>query len=214
MRPERNLPRAFFAAVLLGLLLGPAAAQQAAEPRVKVSVAGAQVLGRADAPLTMVEYADYECGYCQQYHGSVFLQLKRDFIDTGKLRYVVRDFPLPMHRQAVPAARAARCAAEQGKFWEMREVLFKGDAPHPEAIAEAGARLGMDGARLRACATGTSQDAGIRSDIAAAQAAGVTATPTFVLGRSAGDQVEGVRFTGLAPYADFEARIRALLPKA
>jgi len=72
-------------------------------------------IGRSDAPIVMVEFTDYQCPFCQRFHLSVFEELKKNYVDTGKIRYVSRDLPLPMHPNAMSAAVAARCAGEQNK---------------------------------------------------------------------------------------------------
>jgi protein-disulfide isomerase len=82
-------------------------------------------LGLPDAPLTMVEFTDLQCPFCRQFVMTSFDDIRKNWIDTGKLRYISRDFPLDIHAQAMPAARAARCAGEQGKFWEMRLGLMR-----------------------------------------------------------------------------------------
>lgn len=205
MKPSR-----FLAA--LGLALAFAAGAQTAEPTVRIKSVGTAVLGRADAPVTMIEFSDYECTFCQQYHAVAFEAIKRDFIDSGKLRYVVRDFPLPTHRQAIVAARAVRCAGEQGRYWEMRSTVFKTtDLLDTDMLVELGRGLKLDEASLRACITSERHDAGIRKDMADAAAAGVNATPSFVLGRSVGEGVTGKRFAGAQPYAAYAERINALL---
>jgi len=184
-----------------------------AEPATRMKVDGPRVLGAADAPLTLVEFSDYECSYCQQYNVRAFGEIKRDFIDTGKVRYVVRDFPLSMHRNAFALARAARCADELGRFWEMRDALFAiSERIDLDAMAEAGAKAGLDAPALRACIQSTRFDAAIRKDMAEAEALGVNSTPSFVLGRSQGEWVEGTRFEGSQPYAAYETRIKALMP--
>jgi len=199
-----------FCLAVLGVGLASHAAAQ--DPVARVRSVGSAVLGRADAPLTMVEFSDYECSFCQQYHATAFPGIKRDFIDTGKLRYVVRDFPLPAHRLAVGAARAARCAGEEGKFWEMRGALFANtEALDADRIVELGRGLKLDEDRLRACVASDRHDEAIRADMAVAAAAGVHATPAFVLGPSDGDGVKGARFEGAQPYAAYAARINALL---
>ena len=73
----------------------------------------------------MVEFTDLQCPFCRQFAITSFDEIKKNWIDTGKLRYISRDFPLDFHAQAMPAARAARCAGEQGKFWEMRLALVR-----------------------------------------------------------------------------------------
>src|SRR5215469_7665910 len=85
------------------------------QPPQKVSMKvepGWQVLGRDDAPVTIVEFGAYQCPYCRKYHGSTYADLKKNYIDTRKVRYIMRDFPLPFHPNAGPAALAVRCAAE------------------------------------------------------------------------------------------------------
>jgi protein-disulfide isomerase len=93
-------------------------------PTAKVSVKDSPVLGSADAPVTVVEFTDYQCTYCLRFIQQTFPKLKEQFIDTGKVRWVVRDMPLGFHKNARKAAQAAHCAGEQDKFWEMRGVLF------------------------------------------------------------------------------------------
>ena len=190
-----------------------AASAQSPEPPAKIAVSGPFVLGAADAPVTLVEFSDYECSFCQRFHTQNFERLKREFVDTGKVRYVVRDFPLPMHRYAVAAARAARCAAEDNRFWEMRHALLSSEGTlNTDVIVEQGERVGLDATKLRGCLTTNRFDAAIRRDIAEARAAGISLTPSFVLGRSKGDTVEGAKLEGAQDYEYFEERIRALLP--
>lgn len=93
-------------------------------PTARVSIEDAVALGMADAPVTVVEFTDYQCPYCLRFVENTFPKLKEAFIDTGKVRWVVRDMPLGFHRNARKAAQAAHCAGEQDKFWEMRSVLF------------------------------------------------------------------------------------------
>ena len=185
---------------------------QPAAPVVRMKVASPYVLGKADAPVTMIEFSDYECSFCQQYHATAFAEIKRAFIDTGKLRYVVRDYPLPFHPNAIHAARATRCAAEQGRYWEMRGALFANtERLDVDAMVAMGGALKLDEAALRACILNSRNDPGIRKDIIDANAAGVNSTPTFVIGRSRGDSVEGSLVAGSQPFANYEARIKALL---
>ena len=189
-----------------------AAGAQAPDPPAKLAVAGSFALGAADAPVTLVEFSDYECSFCQRFHAQNFERLKREFIDTGKVRYVARDFPLPMHRFAVPAARAARCAAEHSRFWEMRHALLSSEGTlNADLIVEHGERLGLDAGRLRECLTTSRFDAAIRRDISEGRGAGISLTPSFILGRTRGEAVEGVRLEGAQDYAYFQQRIQELL---
>ena len=85
---------------------------------------GEPTLGRDSAPITIVEFSDFECTYCRRFHKQVFPKLKSQYIDTGLVRFVHKDLPLPFHRHALPAAAAARCAGEQNRYWEMYAALF------------------------------------------------------------------------------------------
>ncbi|HUP98357.1 MAG TPA: thioredoxin domain-containing protein [Usitatibacter sp.] len=206
------MPTTFVARALAMALAVLAFTTYAADPPARMRVEGPFVLGAADAPVTLVEFSDYECSFCQRYHMQAYERIKREFVDTGKVRYVVRDFPLPMHRHAVTAARAARCAAEDQRFWEMRHALLASEGTlNLDAIVERGESLGLDTAKLRTCATSTRFDNAIRRDLQDARDAGVSLTPSFVLGLSKGDAVEGVRLEGAQDFEYFEERIRALL---
>ena len=90
----------------------------------QIGIGGNPALGDPAAPVTIVEFIDYQCPYCQGYAKNTFPRLKASYIDTGKVRYVARDFPLAKHERARPAAIAAACAGEQGWFWEMHDALF------------------------------------------------------------------------------------------
>jgi len=105
---------------------GGRVAQQPSKPTTaRVSIKGKQVMGAADAPVTVVEFADYQCPFCLRFTKTAFPLLKQKYIDTGKVRWVALNLPLPFHKDARKAAQAAHCAGEQDKFWEMRELLFR-----------------------------------------------------------------------------------------
>jgi protein-disulfide isomerase len=171
------------------------------------------MLGRPDAPLTLVEFTDLECPYCRAFHVGTFEQLKRDYIDTGKLRFFSRDFPLDFHRNARPAALAVRCAGEQGKFWEMRHgVTLNAAALSGEVYDKLARELGLDAPRFASCITADRYRAEIDRDVADALGAGVSGTPTFVLGATRpGTSVEGQRIVGALPFPMFDTQIKTLL---
>jgi protein-disulfide isomerase len=170
------------------------------------------VVGRADAPVTIVEFSDLQCPHCARNALNTFPQIKRNYIDTGKVRYVVRDLPLDMHPFAMPAAVATRCAGEQGKFWEYRHAVYDRqddlDAAPYDALA---AQLGLDVPRFAACQKDSAQADAVRADVQLAGSNGITSTPTFVVGRIVNGRFEGEAFAGAKPYVDFAARIDAVL---
>ena len=91
-------------------------------------LADQRILGSADAQVMIIEFTDLQCPYCARFARDTWPLLRERYVDTGKVRFATRDLPLPMHEFAVPAAVAARCAGEQGRFWEFREALFAAQA--------------------------------------------------------------------------------------
>ena len=171
-----------------------------------------QSLGSADAPLTMVEFTDLQCPYCRQFAVATFDEIKKNWIDTGKLRYVTRDYPLDFHPQAMPAARAARCAGEQGKFWDMRLALVRNaNLLSADYIRKTAADLKLDAAAFSSCAASSKYDAEIRADMQEGARLGIDGTPMFVIGRTTPGGIEGPMIVGALPYAQFEQRLRDLL---
>ena len=189
--------------------------QQQAPPQpiiAKVTNLKGYVLGRADAPLTMVEFTDLQCPFCRQFVTTSFDEIKKNWIDTGKLRYISRDFPLDFHAQAMPAARAARCAGEQGKFWEMRLGLMRNaNLLTPEYIARTASDLKLDARGFASCSASTKYDADIQAETTEGARLGVGGTPTFIIGRTSATSVEGPMLVGALPYAQFDAKLKALL---
>jgi len=143
-------------------------------------------------------------------------QIETDYIKTGKVKYVVMDFPLEaIHANAFKAAEAARCAMDQGKFWEMHSRLFANQrALTPEQLPKHAEALGLDVPTFKACLDGGKYAAEIRKGLAEGQKAGVTGTPGFFLGMTnpsdAHVTVLGA-ITGAQPYANFKAAIDGLL---
>ena len=180
---------------------------------VRTSVADAPFLGRADAPVTLVEFSDYQCPFCQRFFATTLPALKKDYIDTGKLRFVYRDFPLEMHAHAREAAVAARCAGEQGKYWEMHDALFQYQAAlAPAQLAERARALGLDSSRFDQCLTSGRHTASIERGLADGAAAGVQGTPGFVVGKTQpGDTIQGTPIRGAQPLEMFRRIIEQLL---
>ena len=180
--------------------------------RAKLALAGFQMLGAKDAPLTLVEFTDYQCPFCRQFHVNVFSELKKNYIDTGKVRFYSRDLPLDqIHPNAVRAAQAARCAADQGQFWKLRDVM--GANPDKlgleDLVAEAG-DLKMDTKAFRGCVESQKYKEAVQTDVLEAMKIGAEATPTFVLGKSTPEGVDGELIVGSQPYTEFVKAISKL----
>jgi protein-disulfide isomerase len=192
----------------------PAPPSQQAETPVTVRLAGNPSLGAAEAPLTLVEFSDYQCPFCRRFVETTLPELKRDYIDTGKLRYVFRDFPLDqLHPQARKAAEAARCAGEQGKFWEMHDLLFRNQkALQLEALTGYARQLGLQAPAFEACLAQGKYAPAIQQDLTAGTAAGVHGTPGFVLGTPQPDgTIQGIALRGAQPIAAFRQAIARVL---
>jgi len=171
-----------------------------------------QALGSGAAPLTMVEFTDYQCPYCRRFQAEVWPRLKREYVDTGKLRFIVRDLPLPFHAGAKPAAEAAHCAGEQGKFWPMHDALLATGADlSAKGIEHRAGALGLDVGRFDACVAGGKYAAAIERNAAQAHALGLRGTPAFVIGRVQHGELQGWPIEGALPYEEFDALLRQVL---
>lgn len=195
-------------------LLEKQAAGKAPEAPTKatLNLTGMQMLGSKDAPLTMVEFTDYQCPFCQKFHTTVFSDLKKNFIDTGKVRFYSRDLPLDsLHPNAIRAAQAGRCAADQGQFWTLRNLMGsnpdKLDLDHLTSFA---ADLKMDTIAFRTCLESERYKTVVQNDAAEAIKIGAQATPTFVIGKSTADGVDGEIVVGALPYVSFEQKLKSL----
>jgi len=193
----------------------PSSQRKSPSLAVRISIADRPVLGEPDAPVTMVEFVDYECPYCRRFFEGAYPRLKREYIDPGKLRLVLKDLPLGFHRQARPAAQAAHCAGEQGKYWPMHDKLFGGGSGlNPGALLAYGDQLSLDGTAFRECLESERHLAQIDADVAESRAAGIPGTPAFVLGPSTGEVVQGAHISGALPFPVFRGRIERLLQDA
>jgi len=184
-----------------------------AKTSATVGLGGAPMLGQADAPVTIVEFSDYQCPYCKRFTIQAFPQLKRDYIDTGKVRYVFRDFPLKqIHPQAAKAHESAHCAGEQDRYWDMHDVLFQKqkDLSLP-ALSQYADQIGLDVDTFAACLDGGQHEAAIQQDIQDGARAGVRGTPSFIIGKSgAGDTITGTIVRGAQPFTKFQQVIQAV----
>jgi protein-disulfide isomerase len=192
---------------------GPTRPQTPVANRIgKVKIGGSSALGHADAPVTIVEYTDYQCPHCGRFHASTFEELKKNYIDTGKIQFISRDLPLSFHQHALKAAQAARCAGEQDKFWQMRDLMIRNSNNlDDKAILNYAQRAQLDADKFSVCINGDRYIDEIRRETAEANSVGITGTPSFIVGRRREDSIEGDILVGALSYATLEARIQELL---
>lgn len=173
-------------------------------PRTEVSVDDDAFKGPKDAPITIVEFSDFECPYCSKAIGVVDEVVKKY---EGKVKLVFRDFPLDFHQNAKGAAMAAQCANEKGKFWEMHDAMFKDQSKLDNASLVATAKgLGLDEASFQECLSSNRFMKEVEKDMEDGKRAGVTGTPAFF--------VNGVMIEGAQPLEEFSKVIDAELARA
>jgi protein-disulfide isomerase len=213
LRADQQALRAELAEVRKVLAARPAGATAAATVTGPVDIAGLPMKGDAAAPVTLIELTDYQCPYCRRHAEGALPQIEREYVTSGKVRYLILDLPLAMHRSAPKAAEAAHCAADQGKYWEMHDALFaEQEALGLEDLRRRAVALGLDTAAFDACLQSGAHAARVAAGSAEAARLGVTGTPTFLIGRSAGATVTDIRVVrGAQPFVNFKSGIDALL---
>ncbi len=181
----------------------------------KTNINGDPYMGKADAPLVLVEFSDYECFYCARFFRETLPQIRKEYIDTGKLKHVFKDFPLRFHKKAKKAAEASLCAGEEQKYWEMHDLVFENqkqiDIPH---LINHAKTLGLKADGFEKCLNDSRYAKGVDKDINTGQKIGVRGTPSFILGRINGKgEVEGDIIRGARPYKAFKSALDAMLAK-
>ncbi|MFH1258049.1 MAG: DsbA family protein [Candidatus Micrarchaeota archaeon] len=154
--------------------------------------------GNKDAKITIIEYSDFQCPYCERFISGAYPSILSDWIDTGKAKIYFKQFPLAqIHPYAEKAAEATLCAEEQGKFWEMHDKLFANqNALTVDDLKKYAADLKLDTAKFNACLDGGTKAADVNAELQEGVANGVTGTPSFFIN---GEQVVGAQ-----PYAAFQ----------
>ena len=191
---------------------------QPASPSIfKVSISGNPVKGDPDAPVTIIEFSDFQCPFCKRFVDQTLGAIEDEYISTGKVKFVFRDLPLiSIHPNAKAAHIAAECADEQGKFWEYHDMLFKNQAKLGRLNAEElkseykmyATLLGLQVSIFEHCIFSEKIAAEIDSDLLHAGIYGITGTPTFFIG----NEEDGfVKLSGAKPFLNFQIEIDKFL---
>ncbi len=188
-------------------------------PNFDLTLAGSPSKGRSDVKLILLEFSDFECPFCGRYTRDTHDQVIKEYVDTGKIRYVFRQYPIEsLHPRALRAAEASECAHAQGKFWEYHKALFNNQQALNEPDFGRHAQvLGLNAETFQQCmAAQLKTPTKVRQDQAEGQRAGITGTPTFFLGTvtKEGKLKVARRLVGAHPIANFRTTIDALLADA
>ena len=164
---------------------------------IQIPVDGRAFLGPADAPVTIVEFTDYQCPYCGMHSRENLSRLMERYQD--QIRYVVLNFPITsIHPGAAQAGQAAECAASQGRFWEYHDMLFQNQGSQDNKGLKGMARqVGLDGDAFDICLDSGAQSQRVIEDYETGRSYGVRATPTFF--------INGRMLEGFLPFDDFKA---------
>src|SRR3984893_9158097 len=174
-----------------------------APPTAPVELTHSPVRGNRDAPVVLVEFADYQCPYCQKIHADLE-KLQKEY--GNRLAFVYKDYPLPMHPYAEKAARAARCAGTQGNFWEFHDLLFTVKKLQPADLREQARTLNLDQERFDKCVVEGLEAADVEKDADEARSLGITGTPSFF--------INGHFFSGVLSYAALHDMVEQQLARS
>ncbi len=182
----------------------------------KVSTDDDPVMGNKNAPLTIIEFSDYECPFCKRSFSDVLPNLKKDYIDTGKVKLVYRDFPLGFHQNAQKESEAAECARSQGGdlvYYKYHDQIFTKTTSNGTGLAldqlpVIAKDLGLNVNQFQQCLDSGKYKNEVAKDIADGSAVGVSGTPTWFIGKSSSSgTIEGTTVVGAQPYAAFKTII-------
>lgn len=177
------------------------------------------VKGDRKARLVLVEFSDFQCPFCARFVRETLPEIEKDYIKTGKLKYVFRDFPITSaHKDAFKAALAAGCALDQGKYWEMHDRLFENPTSFTVYnLTQSAEAVGLNKETFQQCLNKNEYETEVQSDFADGLKAGVNQTPTFFLGLTEPNSPKVkvlTVITGAKPYAVFKAAIDSALQQA
>lgn len=170
------------------------------------------ILGSSDAKIAIIEFSDFQCPFCKRFADFTFKDLKKNYIDTGRVQYVARDFPLDFHPEAVPAAVAAKCSFKQNSYWPMRDMLFSNvQQLGNELYQKSATDLSLNMDAFADCLKDQSVADKVAQDLALGQSLGIRGTPTFLIGRVENDLlIEPQIVVGAQQYPVFESLINEL----
>ncbi len=186
--------------------------------KIKSLLQGAAgIEGKQDAPVVIIEYSDYQCPFCRKWFEDAKTQLDKEYIQTGKVLFLYKDFPLGFHPMAPTYAQAARCAGDEGKYWEMHDKIFEEQAKFgqgtissltKEDVKKWAQDMGLNSSKFNTCLDSGKYTSAVQTNTAEGASVGVSGTPSFVIGKADGT---GQLIVGAQPYPVFKSAIDDLL---
>jgi len=186
-------------------------------PIVKISADNDPIIGDPNAPISIIEFSDFQCPFCARFHIQTLPSILEEYVDQGKVKLIFRDFPIQnIHPNALPASVAAECANEQGKFKEMHDELFENQkewsgvetANAVSLFSQYALEMGLEQEVFDSCLTNGKYIEEIRNDLNDGRTYGVSGTPGFFIGN---DQIGYVELKGAQPFESFKKVIDAQL---
>lgn len=181
-------------------------APQASADQLKTMYETGVVKGEKDAKVTIVEFSDFQCPYCARHATETLPQIDKNYIQTGKVRYIFHHFPLSFHEFAQKAAEASMCANDQGKFWEMHDKIFADQTKMALSdLQKQASGLGLKSGEFNTCLSSGKYSKVVTDDVSLGSQVGVMGTPAFF--------INGVFLSGAQPFANFQQIIEKELGK-
>ena len=196
----------------------PVAAIPEAPPVISQNIRGEPFRGSAEARVAILEYSDFNCSFCNRFATNVYPQLERDYIRTGKVKYLFRDLPDKLDPDSLVKAQAARCAGEQDRFWEAHDRFFANPAPllkNSGATEQFAQALHLDVEKVQQCLQSGRYAGPIARITADAKRFGLHGTPSFLIGRLSenGEVIWATKIVhGADTYEDFRANLTEFFP--
>lgn len=187
--------------------------QPSTQTRIAISIGDSPFMGSSNAPVTMIEFSDFQCPFCGRFFSQALPDIEKNYIDSGKVRLVYKHFPLEnLHSNAMAAAIAAECANEQGKFWEYHNTLFENQTSWAQlsaidtakAFKQYASELGLDANSFNSCLDSGKYTDKVNKDQKDGSQYGVNGTPTFFIGN---DKKGYMELDGDQPFSSFKKEL-------
>lgn len=201
-------------------VLGTTENKQATKPQaIFVSIDDDPMIGNPNAAITMIEFSDFQCPFCKRFHDNTFPLIKTNYIDTGKVNFVYRDFPIQgIHPNALPTALASECADDQGKFWQYHDKIFQNQEEWKSLdlnqivtlLKQYAGELKLNEDEFGACLDSGKYVDEVNNDYQDGQKYGIEGTPGFFIGN---DKIGYTKVSGAKPYPSFQSVLDEVLAK-